>query len=334
VTVGKQAVRGPSEISPGKVAARQGFVFYPTIPPISLELTNRCNLKCPYCANNTLTRPDGFIRWELLESLVDQCAGGRNALDWLHGTGEPLLWDRLEEVIKLITSRKAGKASFATNATLLHPGRVESLLKAGLKSLYISLDSMKPEIYKSTRGGDVDKVIENIRTMISIVPADFGVTIALMNHKTQEITETDIALFRETFGPEERVKLNLVENGVMPSARDDYRRYPAKFDTCSNPKEFFFIALDGRAALCGSDQDLIHVIGNTNVETIDEIWFKRENQITFRNIALGVGSCPKVCTEHCHLKAPSISRSLRWAITRPVALIIGDDAPLARPHTS
>jgi len=291
----------------------RGFVFYSTVPPISLELTNRCNLKCPYCANNTLTRPDGFIRWDLLERLVDQCADGRHALDWLHGTGEPLLWDRLEEVIKLITSRKAGKGNFATNATLLNPGRVESLLKAGLRTIYISLDSMNPEIYRSTRGGDVHKAITNIQTMISMVPADFGVTIALMNHKTQVITDRDIALFRDTFGPEERVKLALIENGMLPSAREDYRRHPATYSTCSSPKDYFFIALDGRVALCGRDQDLMHVIGDAKVETIDEIWFKRENQIVFRNIALGVGKCPNVCTKHCHLKAPSRSRSLRWA---------------------
>jgi cyclic pyranopterin phosphate synthase len=124
------------------------FVFYPTVPPISLELTSRCNLKCPYCANGTLTRPEGFIAWSLLEKLVDQCKDGRHAIDWLHGTGEPLLWKRVEDVIRLITSQDAGKASFGTNGTLLHPHRIESLLAAGLTSVYVSLDSLNREIYR------------------------------------------------------------------------------------------------------------------------------------------------------------------------------------------
>ena len=105
--------------------------FYPAVPPISLELTNRGNLKCPYCANGTLTRPSGTIAWSLLERLVEQCAGGPKQIDWLHGTGEPLLWSRLEDVIRLIRGRNAGAASFATNATLLTADRVESLLAAG-----------------------------------------------------------------------------------------------------------------------------------------------------------------------------------------------------------
>lgn len=98
--------------------------FYPAVPPISLELTNRCNLKCPYCANGTLTRPSGTIAWSLLERLVDQCAGGPKQIDWLHGTGEPLLGCRLEDVIRLIRGRNAGAVSFATNATLLTADRV------------------------------------------------------------------------------------------------------------------------------------------------------------------------------------------------------------------
>src|SRR3989338_2382826 len=81
---------------------RIDFAYYPRVPPISLELTNNCNLKCPYCANGTLTRPKTYIAWPLLEKIVDECAEMRYDLMWLHGVGEPLLWDRLEDVIALI----------------------------------------------------------------------------------------------------------------------------------------------------------------------------------------------------------------------------------------
>jgi sulfatase maturation enzyme AslB (radical SAM superfamily) len=279
-------------------------VFYPTVPPISLELTSRCNLKCPYCANGTLTRPMGYIDWSLLEKLVDECKDGRHGIDWLHGTGEPLLWKRVEDVIRLITRQKAGKASFATNGTLLHAHRVESLLDAGLTSIYISLDSLNREIYKATRGGKLEKVIRNVQNLISMAPPTFDITIALMNHKIQRLTNADVVLFRQTFGNDPRIKLNIVETGMMPSAREDYRFHPNKIARCSTPGEYFFIAHDGRVALCCSDQDVMHPIGDTNTETIDQIWYNEENQIKFRNIALGIPSCPEICTKHCHLKEP------------------------------
>lgn len=163
--------------------------FYPAVPPISLELTNRCNLKCPYCANGTLTRPSG--------------------------------------------------------------------------------------------------------------------TIALMNHKDQRLTPGDIDRCHEIFGPAPRIKVNVVETGIMPSARADYRTHRQKVATCSLPNEYFFIAHDGRVALCCSDQDVVHPIGDTNIDSIDEIWFKPSNQAIFRSIGLGLRGCPEFCTAQCHLKTPA-----------------------------
>src|SRR5436190_9287097 len=81
--------------------------FYPHVPSISLECTNLCNLKCPYCANQALTRRRGTIRWELLEKLVEECCREGYRLDTLHGTGEPLLYNRLEDAVRLIRSRNA-----------------------------------------------------------------------------------------------------------------------------------------------------------------------------------------------------------------------------------
>jgi hypothetical protein len=39
-----------------------------------------------------------------------------------------------------------------------------------------------------SRGGRPEQVVENVRTMISMVPQHFAVTIALMNHKDQRLT--------------------------------------------------------------------------------------------------------------------------------------------------
>ncbi len=284
--------------------ATPSFVFYPKVPPISLELTNRCNLKCPYCANGTLTRDAGYIEWSLLEKIIDDASRNGHSIDWLHGTGEPLLWKRLEEVMRLIISSRAGVASFATNATLLHPHRVESLLDAGLSQIYVSLDSLSQKVYKETRGGKLSKVIKNVQTMLTMTPKDFKVTIALMNHKLQRLTPADVVLFRETFGDDPRIALNIVETGIMPSARQDYRFHPGRNDTCATPSEYFFIALDGRVALCCSDQDVMHAIGDMKHETVSDVWFRDENQRMFRNIALGRRPCPEICTKHCHLKEP------------------------------
>jgi len=281
-----------------------GYAFYPRVPKISLELTNHCNLACPYCANVTLTRPKTYIEWPLLEKIVEECAERKFNLAYLHGVGEPLLWDRLEEVISLIKRKGAGAGSFGTNGTLLHPERVRSLLDAGLENIYVSIDTLDPEIYKKTRGGKLSKVIRNVQEMIDIAPRTFQITIALMDHKDHRVTQERIDEFYEVFGRHENVRTNLVQNQFFPGAPGDYRVDPAGIEQCYSPVNYFFIALDGRAAICCMDQDVKHVLGNVATRSIHDIWYDPANQTTFRNIALGVYDCPDACTKDCVLKPP------------------------------
>ena len=287
------------------------FAFYPKIPAISLELTNQCNLKCPYCANPTLLRPKSYIEWSLLEKIVSECAERRYNLAWLHGVGEPLLWNRLEETISLIRRKGAGDGSFATNGTLLRPSRVRALLDAGLESIYVSIDTLDPDLYANTRGGKLEIVIRNIIDMIEIVPSSFQITVALMSHKDQTITERSIAQFYEIFGDRPNVRTNLVANQLFPSAPQDYRIGGGeKLKGCGSPLNYVFIALDGRVAICCMDQEVLHSLGNVAERSIYDIWFDRKNQTTFRNVALGVYECPSICTDKCVLKAPSTNANM------------------------
>lgn len=282
-----------------------GYAFYPRVPAISLELTNSCNLKCPYCANGTLTRPKQFIEWALVEKIVDECAERQYDLAWLHGVGEPLLWDRLEEVISLIKRKRAGSGSFGTNGTLLNPKRVKRLLDAGLESIYVSIDTLDPEIYKKTRGGKLEKVIHNVQEMIQLVPDTFEIIVALMNHKDHRLTKETIEQFHGIFGHHKNVRTNLVQNQLFPGAPADYRvDQGGKLRNCQSPVNYLFIALDGRAAICCMDQDVLHSLGNVAERSIHDIWFDPRNQTTFRNVALGVFDCPDTCTEKCVLLPP------------------------------
>ncbi|HUA56274.1 MAG TPA: radical SAM protein [Candidatus Sulfotelmatobacter sp.] len=279
------------------------FAFYPRVPEISLELTNICNLTCQFCANPALTRPKGRIEWSLLERIVDECARDGHKIDWLHGTGEPLLWDHLEDAIALIKRKDAGRGSFATNGTLLFPDRVRKLLDVGLDFIYVSLDSLDPDIYKATRGGKLSKVIDNVQDLIRIVPGDFTIVIALMNHRDQTIGARERARFHELFGERPNVHCSIVQNALVPSAPVDLRVSSGKQQSCTIPSKTLFITKDGIAALCCTDQDSLHPLGDVTRQTINEIWFAPTNQAMFRNIALGVHACPELCLR-CVLKEP------------------------------
>lgn len=304
--------------------------FFPHVPPISLELTNKCNLSCPYCGNSQLTRARGVIAWDLLEKVVDECADGHHDLAWLHGTGEPLIWDRLEDVIRLIKKRGAGEASFGTNGTLLTEKRVRSLLDSGLTSIYISLDSLDPAVYKSTRGADLKKVVENVKKLIKIVPKKFKITVALMEHKEQHFTLQLIQKFYDTFGFITNVHLNLVGNSLFPHAPEDYRVNKTDRSSCLTPRSYFTITLDGRVSICCSDQDVGHCLGDVHTQTIDEIWFNPTNQETFRKLALGLSGCPDICVQRCNIVEKNANAPKQF---HP-ALLMPFDQALTAAHQS
>lgn len=211
---------------------------------------------------------------------------------------------RLEDVIRLIRQHDAGDATFGTNGSLMTRERARSLMEAGLTSVYFSVDTLDPVIYKNTRGGKLDKVIDNIKDFLDFAPADFPITIALMDHKDRTIDEAVLAKYREIVGERKNVRLNRVENAFFPSAPEDYQRQPEKRATCTAPNNYLFIDLKGNAAVCCLDQDVLHSLGNVGERGITAVWFDPANQTHFRNMALGVKEVPCACVEHCVLKPP------------------------------
>lgn len=278
--------------------------FYPRVPNISLELTNYCDMRCPYCANRTLTRRKGHIAWELLEKIVSEAGKKKLNISHLHGAGEPLTWNRLEDVIRLIRRHGAGEGSFGTNGSLMTRERAAGLMNAGLTSIYFSVDTLDAEIYKNTRGGDLAQVVANIQDFIAFAPPTFPIIIALMNHKEQHINQQSIDTFHECFGCRDNVKLNLVENAFFPSAPQDFRRNPERKPSCLAPNNYLFIDLEGNAAVCCLDQDLLHCLGNVNEKSIADVWFDQRNQTNFRNLALGVFDVPGSCVSRCIMLPP------------------------------
>lgn len=120
-----------------------------------VEVTTRCNLRCPMCVKHAGPRqvPEGDMPLALFEAL--QPAFGSLEALILNGIGEPLMYPGLEDCIRL------GKASmpadgwigFQTNGHLLDTKRGISLIEAGLDRIYLSVDATSPELFRSVRRG-------------------------------------------------------------------------------------------------------------------------------------------------------------------------------------
>lgn len=133
---------------------------------ILIEITRRCNFACAHCGvDSPRTKIPGEMSTTELRKFSEAfySIGGRRI--YFSG-GEPLLRKDLEEI--MIHGKKVGIERFgiASNGSLLTQRRMESLYKAGLNALMISLDGIDPRQNARIRGvGEkfFDKIVNAVR---------------------------------------------------------------------------------------------------------------------------------------------------------------------------
>lgn len=134
---------------------------------LRISLTQKCNLSCFYCHHEgegcgSDPRSKSEMAPEEVAFLVRVAAklGMRSVK--LTG-GEPLLYSGIEEVVRMVSSIDGvHDVSMTTNGVLLSEW-AQTLAKAGLKRVNVSLDTLSKEKYKRITGRDaLEKVIEGV----------------------------------------------------------------------------------------------------------------------------------------------------------------------------
>jgi radical SAM protein with 4Fe4S-binding SPASM domain len=164
-----------NKISVIKNIIRKAFIKLPTslkviilvrLKPISIsvEPTNNCNIRCPFCATTTgLERSKGTLRLENYKKIVDQVNGYVKTI-WIYFMGEPLLNKELYGMIR--STVDAGiTPKFITNGQLLKRN-VDKLIHSGMPSIRVALDGYNKETHEKYRvKSDFDTIINGIKAL-------------------------------------------------------------------------------------------------------------------------------------------------------------------------
>jgi len=137
-----------------------------------IDITNRCNLKCPVCFANAsaagyVYEPTAEQVTAMLENLHSNKPVPATALQF--SGGEPTIRNELFDFV-----RKAKEIGFKhvevnTNGVRLasDPEYAKKLKAAGVSTIYLQFDGLTPDVYKFIRGLDLletkMKAIENLR---------------------------------------------------------------------------------------------------------------------------------------------------------------------------
>ena len=174
-------------------------LFPPTM--IAIEPTNRCNLKCEFCARifwDEDENPEDDIPVELFDKIVPMLEYSPKVI--LQIFGEPLLSKTFFKMLERVKKHNC-HVVFNTNGVLLKRKNCEKLVQMGADEIAVSIDGT--DTFKEVRGIPVSKMVQNITTL-NEVKAEHGVTkpeigIAMVGmrknvHETVELVEIAASL--------------------------------------------------------------------------------------------------------------------------------------------
>jgi tungsten cofactor oxidoreducase radical SAM maturase len=135
-----------------------------------LEVTTRCNLNCTMCIRQAWRGPQGNMTAETFQAVLDGLRAFPNLKRVvIGGFGEPLMHPNIVEMVTQLHSLGVG-VTITTNGLLLDRSMAEALLRAGVDTLVVSLDSMHVQAYQETASTNgLNKVLENIQEVHHLI---------------------------------------------------------------------------------------------------------------------------------------------------------------------
>ncbi len=136
-----------------------------------IETINACQARCPMCTISNWERQPQVMKPELFEKIAQELEENARCVKRVHlyRDGEPLLDKKLPGRISRLKNAGIREVGISTNVELLTEECAKELFAARIDEIILSIDSMKPDVYRAIRVGlDFDKVIANARRAIQI----------------------------------------------------------------------------------------------------------------------------------------------------------------------
>ncbi len=164
-------------------------IFSPASPPVDeeedkapllavIDLTNRCNLRCPVCFADVARGSSYFLDFEvvrgMLRALVERPSQPCRHIQF--SGGEPTLHPQFLEILGLAREMGFDHIQVATNGLrFAHYDFVRRCEDAGLQTLYLQFDGMSDEVYLALRGQRL--LAQKLRVYANIVRTNMRVVL-------------------------------------------------------------------------------------------------------------------------------------------------------------
>lgn len=207
---------------------------------LTIEITSRCQLACVICPRETLHKDlvhNREMAWDLYERLAERYVPALDYLSLAGGLGEPLLYSRFGDAVRLARSlNPTAMIGISTNALLPRTIRALDPVFPLLTEVQLSMDAVGADFDRIVGQADAFPVFE--RTVRALIPMaeQAGTTLKFNSVVTPESFQ-DLETVLETIGEWGGRNLylngmNLVATDIDPATYDFYitDRYVEKMD--------------------------------------------------------------------------------------------------------
>ncbi len=218
---------------------------------VGLELTSKCNLRCGMCPLPVLRRPYEDMVWPMVEKAEREIHGAGLKLKWLHEMGEPLLYARIDDAIRLFPE-----------ASSLAPKRIR-----------ICVDSVDPQVYPQLRtGGDFDKLVVLTRAFLDQAKGH-PIRIEIQKMRSRLTLVETVEDFRVLFQLNHYRNARVIEKTCEALDVNEETDLHGKFYGCVQGAFFTWVVIfaDGRVTHCCYDAHGDQVLGDLKTQSLHEI---------------------------------------------------------------
>lgn len=274
--------RNPSFANPLKDLRK--MMNFPRI--LDVELTNYCNMDCPFCTQQIMQRKKGYMSDEVFCKVLKEAAENNCAIRFIRW-GEPFLHKNILRFIEDAKNRGI-LVHVTTNGLLLNKNICRRLVELELDSIIFSMQGATPEGYNKMRNTQLYGLLEkNIFMLIETRKNKDKPFVKITSTMTSE-TDDEIALFKEKW----LAKVEYVECGKTNLSLLDYGRFKDEknralyfklkkqeaikkaYRDCNEVWHKLAVNWDGGVSACCKDYENTLLVGDIKNESLQKIWSK------------------------------------------------------------
>lgn len=233
---------------------------------IYIEITNICNLSCPFCIPDNRTKE--YMSIKNFKSVVEQIKTYTDYI-YLHVKGEPLLHPQINECIQ-IAQENGLWVNITTNGT-----QIEKLTNKKIRQLNYSLQSSE-DIQQ------IQQTIQKIRKFIE--GTNIYVSLRLWSHKAKENKEI-LNMLQKEFDTNVMIQnKQIMAQNIFVSMEEEFiwpdlqNQEQGKKGYCHGLKDHIAILVDGTVVPCCLDHKGNMALGNIFKEKFATILQKEKTK--------------------------------------------------------